>query len=54
MPHVPLGGWSKDKSASRLAFILFITTDDSALFKTVVEKIFSIRKKTRVRRKILN
>ena len=28
--------------------------DDSALLKTVVEKIFSIRKKTRVRRKIIN
>ena len=54
MRHIPLGGWSKDKSANGLALMLFITTDDSALLKTVVEKIFSIRKKKRVRRKIIN
>lgn len=52
--YIPLGGWSKDKSANRLALILFVTTDDSALFKAVVKKIFSIRKKTRVRGKIIN
>lgn len=47
MLHIPLGGWSKDKNANRLALILlFATTDDSALFKTVAEKRYSIRKNT--------
>ena len=54
MPHIPLGGWSKDKSANGLALIIFITTDDGALFKTVAEKIYSIRKNTRVRGKVIN
>ena len=49
MLHIPLGGWSKDKSTNRLALILpFTTTYDSALFKTVAEKRYSIRKNTTV------
>lgn len=61
--HVPLGAGAKaevptgqpqclyreDDSAQCLYY-----EDDSALLKTVVEKIFSVRKKTRVRRKIIN
>lgn len=42
--HIPLGGRSKERRANGLALILFTTTDDNTLLKTVAEKTYSIRK----------
>ena len=61
--HVPLGAGAKAEVPTGQPQCLYregdsaqclYYEDDSALLKTVVEKIFSIRKKTRVRRKIIN